>query len=146
EVAGSQAPVIEIVMGQNVNMINYADSGVHALLIGLVVNKSLLQSKPDVGRRFTKATVMSGVYAADHPGEDVQAALTHGAPGGNPDVIRMQVERALAVQDTPNTQGFPVGWMTEPDVNQTVQLLRDYLGVSSAFDPNSFFLNDYLPK
>jgi NitT/TauT family transport system substrate-binding protein len=146
QVAGSQAPLIEIVMGQKVNVIEYADYGVNGLFIGLIVNKSLLSSKPDLVRRFVKASIMSWQYATEHPDEVVQTAVARGGPGTNPAVVGVQARIALAAQDTSNTKGVPPGRMVEADVNQTVQLLKDYLGLSSSFDSDAFFLNDFLPR
>jgi NitT/TauT family transport system substrate-binding protein len=146
EVAGSQAPVVEIVLGKKVNVINFADHGVNGLFIGLIVNKSLLNSNPDLVRRFVRASLRSWQYATEHIDELVQNAVALGAQGSNAAVIKEQARLALAAQDTPNTKGFPAGWMVKADVDQTVQLLRQYLGVSQSFDPESFFLNDYLPQ
>ena len=142
----SQAPVVEIVLGKKVNLVKFADFGVNQFGVGLITNTSLIKSNPDLVRRFVRASIESWAYAQKNSDEAVQAAVANAASGSNADVFKIQMQRALESQDTPNTKNVPAGTMVKADIDQTVGLLQQYLGMSATFNTSAFFVNDYLPK
>jgi NitT/TauT family transport system substrate-binding protein len=46
---------------------------------------------------------------------------------------------------TPNTAGKPLGWMSDKDWEQTVEVLKAYGGVTTPLEASQLFTNDLVP-
>lgn len=61
--------------GLDVNILFYSDHGLPAYGQGIVAHTDTLKEKPDMVRRFVKASHRAWEYAKDHPDEALQSAL-----------------------------------------------------------------------
>jgi NitT/TauT family transport system substrate-binding protein len=46
---------------------------------------------------------------------------------------------------SPNTEGKPFGWMSEKDWEETVEVLKQYGGVTASLQAHQLYTNDFVP-
>ena len=46
---------------------------------------------------------------------------------------------------TPNTKGKPLGWASDVDWAETVKVLKQYGGVTTALEASALYTNEFVP-
>lgn len=140
--AVTQVPMIEDQVGP-INVIRYADHGVNLVSNGIVTHNETVEKKPDLVRRFVRATVKSWQHAIDHPDEAV-AAFGRVSDKPKASVVSQQLRTAISLLSTPRTKGKPLGWMSGDDWRETIGFLEEYGGVPKGIASERIFTNDFL--
>jgi NitT/TauT family transport system substrate-binding protein len=127
--------------------IRFADYGVNLVSSGIIVQKDYLKTKPDVVRRFLRATTRSMEEAAKNPEAAVDAMLKAQPKSGVKETALVGVKNTVALYkgpDNPNDRPLRVG---AKNMAETLQLLVDYGGLdkASAGKPEDYYTNDFLP-
>jgi NitT/TauT family transport system substrate-binding protein len=142
--AQGQAPTVEIRGGKKVRVFWYADCGVNAVSNGIVVHNDFLKEEPELIRSFVAASLKGFLYARAHPDELV-AAVKAFSPTVEPAIILREAELSWHTWVTPNTAGKPLGWMSDKDWQQTVEVLKAYGGVTTPLEASQLYSNDFVP-
>ncbi len=127
--------------------IRFADYGVNLVSSGIIVQKDLLKSKPDLVKRFMRASTRSLEEAVKNPEAAIDAMLKAQPKSGVKDTALVGLKNAIALYhgpDNPHDRPFRVG---AKNMAETMQLLVDYGGLdkSTAGKPEDYYTNDYLP-
>jgi NitT/TauT family transport system substrate-binding protein len=127
--------------------IRFADYGVNLVSSGIIVQKDYLKAKPDVVRRFLRATTRSMEEAAKNPEAAVDAMLKAQPKSGVKETALVGVKNTVALYkgpDNPTDRPLRVG---AKNMAETLQLLVDYGGLdkASAGKPEDYYTNDFLP-
>jgi NitT/TauT family transport system substrate-binding protein len=127
--------------------IRFADYGVNLVSSGIIVQKDFLKSKPDVVRRFLRATTRSMEEASKNPEAAVDAMLKAQPKSGVRETALVGVKNTVALYhgpDNPKDRPLRVG---AKNMAETLQLLVDYGGLdkASAGKPEDYYTNDFLP-
>ena len=127
--------------------IRFADHGVNLVSSGIIVQKDFLKSKPDVVRRFLRATTRSMEEASKNPEAAVDAMLKAQPKSGVRETALVGVKNTVALYhgpDNPKDRPLRVG---AKNMAETLQLLVDYGGLdkASAGKPEDYYTNDFLP-
>src|SRR5947208_721786 len=127
--------------------IRFADYGVNLVSSGIIVQKDFLKSKPDVVRRFLRATTRSMEEASKNPEAAVDAMLKAQPKSGVKETAIVGVKNTIALYhgpDNPKDRPLRVG---AKNMAETLQLLVDYGGLdkASAGKPEDYYTNDFLP-
>jgi NitT/TauT family transport system substrate-binding protein len=138
-----QAPTIEAKTGKKMSYLLYADFGFNLLGTGLVVHDETLSQKPDLVKKFVKATQDSWAAAAkDIPGAvDAMAGMTEQEPPK--DVLTKQLTLTVTLL------GLDTG---QPGVNsdekwtETIKLMSQYGGLDNAGPVNTYWDASYASK
>ena len=124
--------------------LRYADNGANIVGMTIVTRTDLIKSKPDLVRRFVRATVKSWEEAKKNPGAAVDAALK-----AKPDLNRQSTLEQLMVDiellDSPNSKGR-IGWGAQADWDQTIDLLKKYRDLSTTQTWTSFHTNEFIAQ
>jgi len=142
--AQGQVPTVEIRGGKKTRLFWYADCGVNAVSNGIVVHNDLLKEEPELIRSFVAASLRGFLYARAHPDELVAAVKTF-SPTVEDTVVRREAELSWQTWVTPNTDGKPLGWMSDKDWEQTVEVLKAYGGVTTPLAASQLYTNDFVP-
>jgi len=122
--------------------LRYADNGANIVGMTIVTRTDLIRTKPDLVRRFVRATVKSWEEAKKNPGAAVDAALK-----AKPDLNRQSTLEQLMVDiellDSPNYKGR-IGWGAQADWDQTIDLLRKYRDLSTTQPWTTFHTNEFV--
>lgn len=122
--------------------LRYADYGANIVGMTIVTRTDLIKSKPDLVRRFVRATIRSWEEAKKNPGAAVDAALKV-----KPDLNRQSTLDQLLVDiellDSPNSKGR-VGWGAQADWDQTIDLLKKYRDLKTDQPWTAFHTNEFV--
>ncbi len=142
--AQGYVPGIEVRAKKEARIFWYADCGVDAVSNGIIVHNDLLKADPELIRAFVKASIKGFLYARQHV--DEAAAITKKfSEAVVPEIARRELEMSFETWVTPNTAGKPLGWMSDKDWDSTVQVLKQYGGVSTPLAASTLFINAFVP-
>jgi NitT/TauT family transport system substrate-binding protein len=130
--------------GQEPAALRYADHG--ANIVGMTIHAKLdtIKTKPDMVRRFVKASIRSWEEAKKNPGAAVDAALKVKSDLNRQSTLD-QLMVDIELLDSPNSKG-KIGFGDERDWAQTIQLLKQYRELDTKSDWTAFHTNEFLPK
>jgi NitT/TauT family transport system substrate-binding protein len=140
----SYAPSIEIRAKKELRIFWFADSGVTVVSNGIIVHQDLLNSDSDLVRAFVPATIKGFIYARQHP-DEVAAAVKEYQPTADPAVTDREFELSWKTWVTPNTKGKPLGWGSDTDWVATIEVLKQYGGVTTPLETSQLYTNEFVP-
>ena len=124
--------------------LRFADVGANIVGMTVLTKGELIKTKPDLVRRFVRASIRSWEEAKRNPGAAVDAALKV-----KPDLNRQSTLDQLMVDiellDSPNSKGR-IGWGAQADWDQTLTLLKKYRGLETSHPWTAFHTNEFVGK
>lgn len=123
----------------------FADNGANTVGITIVATNETISKKPDMVRRFVKATQRSWEAARSDPDAAVAAALKV-KPDLNAQSTKDQLLMDLSLLDSPATKGKPLGWGAESDWEATKALLAEYRDLKTDKPASAFFTDEFIAK
>lgn len=143
--AQGYVPSVEIRGGKPARALWYADCGVDAVSNGIIVHPDLIKEEPALIRSFVTASVMGFLHARQHP-DEAAATVKKYAEASDVAISRREFELSWATWVTPNTAGKPLGWMSDKDWGATVDVLKQYGGVTTPLDAAQLYTNEFVPS
>lgn len=124
--------------------LRYADHGANIVGMTIVTTGNLIKTKPDLVRRFVKASVRSWEEAKKNPGAAVDAAMKAKADLNRQSTLdQMMVDFELL--DSANSKG-KIGLGAKADWDQTINLLRQYRDLDTKEPWTTFHTNEFVPQ
>ncbi len=125
----------------------FADYGVGTLSNGLVANVKFLAEKPDLVKRFLRATVRSYAEAMKHPDEAVDIMLKqYPIRAKERDVYIQMLKDTFPLLHTKANQGHPIGWMADADWARTQDILVEAGGIPAKQPLDRYYTNEFVPQ
>ena len=127
--------------------IRFADYGVNLISSGIVVNTATLKDKPDMVKRFLRATTRAMEDAEKNPEAAVDAMLKANAKAGVRDTLIIGLKQTTALYHTKETANLRPLRVTMANVGESLDLLAQYGGLDPATKgkPEDWVTLDYLP-
>lgn len=129
--------------GVEPHALRYADHGANIVGMTIVTTGNLIKTKPDLVRRFVRASVRSWEEAKKNPQAAVDAAMKV-----KPDLNRQSTLDQMMVDfellDSVNSKGR-VGFGAQADWDQTLLLLKQYRDLDTKEPWTTFHTNEFLP-
>ncbi len=130
--------------GQEPAALKYADYGANIVGMTVMTTGATIKAKPDLVRRFVRATVKSWDAARKNPQAAVDAAMKAKADLNRQSTLdQMLVDFDL--MDSPNSKG-KIGMGAKADWDQTLTLLKQYRELDTKEPWTTFHTNDFLPQ
>jgi NitT/TauT family transport system substrate-binding protein len=142
--AQGYVPAIEIRGKKEVRLYWYADYGVTAVSNGIIVHQDFLKSDPELIRAFVAPTIKGFLEARRQPEEAIELVKKH-SPTIDPAITRREMEFSWKTWVTPNTREKPLGWASQEDWAETVNVLRQYGGVTTPLEAALLYTNEFVP-
>ena len=124
--------------------LRFADHGANIVGMTILTKTDLIKSKPDLVRRFVRATARSWEESKKNPGAAVDSGLKV-----KPDLNRQSTLDQLIVDiellDSKNSKGR-IGWGAQADWDQTLTLLKKYRGLETSQPWTAFHTNEFVAK
>jgi NitT/TauT family transport system substrate-binding protein len=139
-----QVPSVEIRGNTKARIFWYADCGVTAVSNGIVVHNDLIKEEPELVRGFVAATLKGFLYGRQNIDEMIAIAKKY-SPAIEPAIARREAEMSWQTWVSPNTVGKPFGWMAEKDWQETVEVLKQYGGVTTPLEAQQLYTNEFVP-
>jgi NitT/TauT family transport system substrate-binding protein len=140
----SYLPSIEIRAKKKLRMFWFADYGVTVVSNGIIVHDDLLKSDPEVIRGFVVGSIKGFLYGRQHE-DEVMPTVKKYNETANDGVTKLEWEVSLKTWLTPNTMGKPFGWGSDADWAGTVEVLKQYGGVTTPLQPSQIYTNEFVP-
>ncbi|CAG1001307.1 Riboflavin-binding protein RibY [Burkholderiales bacterium] len=129
--------------GATPHAMRYADYGANIVGMTIMTSSDTIARKPDLVRRFVRATVRSWEEAKKNPGAAVDAAMK-----AKPDLNRQSTLDQLMVDidllDSQASKGR-IGWGAQADWDQTLAILRNYRELKTDKPWTAFHTNEFVP-
>ena len=142
--AQGYVPAIEIRGRKEVRIFWFADYGVNVVSNGIIVHQDLLKSDPGLVRAFVAPTIKGFLYGRQHPDEAVSIIKKY-LETIDPAITRREMELSWKTWVTPNTKDKPLGWGSNVDWAETVNVLKQYGGVTTALEASTLYTNEFVP-
>jgi NitT/TauT family transport system substrate-binding protein len=139
-----QVPSVEIRGNTKARIFWYADCGVTAVSNGIVAHNDLIKEEPELVRGFVAATLKGFLYGRQNVDEMIAIARKY-SPAIEPAIARREAEMSWQTWVSPNTAGKPFGWMAEKDWQETVEVLKQYGGVTTPLEARELYTNEFVP-
>lgn len=137
-------PTVELRANKKVRMLWYADCGVTSVSNGIIVHNDLIKQDPALIRAFVAASLRGFLYGRQHPDEMAAIVKKH-SEGAEAKITQREAELSWSTWVTPNTANKPLGWMSDKDWAATVEVLKQYGGVSAPLAARQLYTNDFVP-
>ena len=124
--------------------LRFADHGVDLVGFTVFAHNSVIKGKPDVVRRFVKASARSWEEARKNPNAAIDAAMK-AKPDLNRRVLYDQLTSDLPLLESKNSKGR-IGWGAQADWERTLNILKTYRDVKTDQGWTFFHTNEFLPK
>jgi NitT/TauT family transport system substrate-binding protein len=130
--------------GEEPAALRYADHGANIVGMTILTQGAIIKGKPDLVRRFVKATARSWDEARKNPEAAVDAGLKAKADLNRQSTLD-QLKVDIELMDSPNSKGR-TGWGDQKDWEETIALLKQYRDVAPDQPWTAFHTNEFLPK
>jgi NitT/TauT family transport system substrate-binding protein len=126
---------------------SYADAGINLPSHGIVASLKTIETKPDLIRRFARATARSWSEARDNPEAAIhQMASLVPLMKGKEEVNLVEFKAYLRSLDSPGTRGKPFGWQSADEWRHAEEILVEYMGVKRQASVNAYFTNEFVAQ
>jgi NitT/TauT family transport system substrate-binding protein len=142
--AQGYVPTVEIRGKKKVRIFWFADYGVTVVSNGIIVHDDLLKSDPDLVRAFVPPTIRGFLYGRQHP-DEAAATVKKYLPTVDLAITKREAELSWQSWVTPHTAGKPLGWGSEADWASTIQVLKQYGGLTAALQTSQLYTNEFVP-
>jgi len=131
-----------------VHFMPFADFGIAPMGQGLLAHERVLAEKPEMLRRFVRASAkaLGEVVKPDKTEEAVDIAMKlSGARDERRESVKLQWIESTRRLTTKNTQGRPLGWMSDKDWAVSVDILVKTGQLEKPIPPESLYTNEFVP-
>jgi NitT/TauT family transport system substrate-binding protein len=142
--AQGYVPSVEIRGNKQARILWYADCGVNAVSNGIIVHNDLIKDDPALIRTFVAESLRGFLYGREHP-DEMAAIVKKYADTTDVRITRREAELSWNTWVTPSTAGKPLGWMSDKDWEQTVEVLKQYGGVTTPLEARQLYTNEFVP-
>jgi NitT/TauT family transport system substrate-binding protein len=135
--------------GKPVYFMPFSDFGVAPFAQGVMAHEDLIASNPDLIKRFLAATARAQKDVAKPENVDEAVDIALRLSETNVDrraSIGLQWAETVTRFHTPNSQGKPLGWMSDKDWDNVVTILVKTGGMEKPLPAETFYTNALLPQ
>ncbi len=143
----NELPVLRGMTDREINVLLPAEYEFNTIANGIITHDDTVRDNPDLVRRIVAAIQKGYEYALEHPEEAVEAVKARSEALAEQDeaVLLNQVNTTLELIYSENTEGEPIGWMSEEDWNNTLDLLHETGATDGRPDNADVFTNEFVP-
>jgi len=132
---------------KDVSTMRFADYGVNLISSGIIANTDTLKEKPDLAKRFMRATTKAFEAAEKDPESAIDALLAAKPKAGQRDTLLIGMKLTTPLYHTKETAGQPPFRVAMDNVNDSLDLLVQYGGLDPSVrgKAQDWVTLDYLP-
>jgi NitT/TauT family transport system substrate-binding protein len=134
--------------GKAVHFMPFAEFGIAPMGQGVIVHERTLAEKPDMLRRFVRASAraVADVARPEHTEEAVNIAMRlSGAREERRESVKLQWLETVPRLHTKNSEGHPYGWMSDKDWAVSVDILLKTGQLEKPIPTQALYTNDFVP-
>src|SRR5262249_35247879 len=123
----------------------YSKNGTNTVGLTIFAHTDTIKEKPDLVKRFIKATARSFEAAIKEPEESIKAGQKVKADLDT-DLSLAQLKVGIGLMKTDATKDLPTGHFALKDWEDTVELMKKYMALETTLKTQDFFTNEYTPN
>ena len=129
-------------------VIPFSDYGVNLVSSGIIAQKDMLKEKPDLVRKFMRASTVCFEEAAKNPEAAVDAMLKANPKAGQRDTLITGLKLTTPLYNTPETKGQRPFRVSPKNMSESFDMLVEYGGVdkATAGKADDYYTNAFLPQ
>ena len=131
--------------GLETHVVLYADMGINVLNHGIVVNNSIIESNPDLVKRFVRASQKSFADAVADPEAAIDSMIKYVPVGLDREKELASLRMMLTLLHTEATEGKAIGWVANEDWEASQDLLFEIGEIKQKLPIETYFTNEFLP-
>lgn len=131
--------------GKEATGLLFSDYGVDVYSNGLIAADATIQSRPDLVRRFVRATMKGVAWAAEHPEQAATIFVKHN-PASDEALALEYWKIAVEHLATPATRKSGLGVMAREKMEATRDLIARFEKLPAPVATEELYTNDFLPK
>lgn len=142
----SNRPVIEKrakQAGVDIGWIEYSNFGLDAYGNGFATREELIEQKPELIKKFLKASYEGYKYARENP-EKATALMLELFPVVDPQVALQQIKEINQLVVDPDAAQEPLGYMDEGRIRSTVEFVSKAFDLQEDIKPEDIYTNKFL--
>lgn len=129
-----------------VHVIRFSDYGVNLISSGIIAHKELLKDKPDLVKRFMRASTKAFEDAEKNPEAAVDAMLKANSKAGVRDTLITGLKLTTPLYHTADTTKERPFRVSAKNMDESMAMLIEYGGVDKAAGKaTEFYTNEFLP-
>jgi NitT/TauT family transport system substrate-binding protein len=121
----------------------FADAGLNTLGTSMFVTRKTLESKPDVLKKFIAATQRGAADVAKDPQLGVDA-VRRARPELSREVLAAEMQGLPPYLHTKHSAGKPFGWLAREDVEEMLQVMRDYYSLPARITADKVYTGQFV--
>jgi NitT/TauT family transport system substrate-binding protein len=126
----------------------FADFGIAPMGQGLMAHDRVIAEKPEMLRRFVRASAkaLNEIVTPEKTEEAVDVAMRlSGARDERRESVKLQWLETTRRLTTKNTEGHPLGWMSDKDWAVSVDILVKTGQLEKPIQTQSLYTNEFVP-
>ena len=131
--------------GLTINAFRFSDYGLDLYGDGIIVNKDLIATKPDLIRRFMAATLKGSAYAFEHV-EEAVAILRKTNPEIDPEVGKEELLDTKELALTEEVARHGLGYIDAAHMERTQNVVFGALKLKKRVPAQGIYTLEFLPK
>jgi ABC-type nitrate/sulfonate/bicarbonate transport system substrate-binding protein len=136
-------PRLEKISGVKFNRLPIAAHGMRLLGASFFVNTGWAERNSVMLTKLIAATNMGYEDATANPQQAAEITAKYLPPGEDMDVLLEQIKETLRTTNAPD--GKPIGWQTDVEWQQTLDVLKESGQIDTIKPLNMYFTNKYMP-
>lgn len=132
-------------VGKKIRYMKYKDWGVNPYANGIITTDEMIEKKPDLIRRFMRATWNGVAYAVENPAEAVEM-FRKTFPERDTEILRAAWEVAVDHLLTATAKEKGMGYMTRERMTYTRDLVTEYMKLERKVEVDALYSNAFIPK
>jgi NitT/TauT family transport system substrate-binding protein len=124
----------------------WADYGLVLPAFGLFAREEVIQKNGPVLARFVQATLRGWDYSLANMDEAVDALMRRRPGMVKPEVAKQELVLYANFMSTPRTKGQPLGWQSDEDWKDALDLLRQYADLKAGGEATDYFTNQFVKQ
>lgn len=140
---GMDALLKEKGLSNNVERMLFSDYGVHMYNHLIITNEDTIKNRPDIVKKFVKASVKGWEYAISHPEEAIDILVKH-YPEMKKSTELDNFKDELSVLENSTTQEHGFGYQTKERWEELQDMLYDIQTIEKKIDVTTVFTNEFL--
>jgi len=134
--------------GKPVHFMPFADFGIAPMGQGILAHERTIAAKPEVLRRFVRASAraLADVAKSENLEEAVNVGMRlSGARDERRESVKLQWLETTRRLATKNTEGHPLGWMSDKDWAVSVDILVKTGQLEKPIPTQNLYTNEFVP-
>ena len=121
--------------------------GVTTVSSAIIVSDRTIDENPELVEKFVRATQRAVQYTMDNPEEAAEIFAEHaGEMGFDKELSLAEIQGALELLWTENSEGNPIGWSAVEDWQASQDLLQEYAELKPEEDLNVYYTNEFISE